>query len=157
MTAPVPEWPFTVRPEWIDYNGHMNMGYYVVAFDVMGTDQFFEWLGVGESYIARYRMSVFTLSSNNDYLGEMFEGASGTISTRLLDWDAKRIHFMHEMFNDAGSQVATNELLSMNVDLESRSGAPFPTDVQGRLAVLMDAHDAAPRPDWVGRVMGIRR
>ena len=22
-----------VRPEWIDYNGHMNVAYYVVAFD----------------------------------------------------------------------------------------------------------------------------
>ena len=23
----------TVLPEWIDYNGHMNVAYYVLAFD----------------------------------------------------------------------------------------------------------------------------
>lgn len=23
----------TVKPEWIDHNGHMNVGYYVLAFD----------------------------------------------------------------------------------------------------------------------------
>jgi hypothetical protein len=26
-----------VRPEWIDHNGHMNMGYYLVVFDLRPT------------------------------------------------------------------------------------------------------------------------
>ena len=35
-----------VRPEWIDYNGHMNVAYYVLAFDY-ATDAFFDHLGRG--------------------------------------------------------------------------------------------------------------
>ena len=35
MTFPAPyrEFSSRVRPEWIDYNGHMNVAYYVAAFD----------------------------------------------------------------------------------------------------------------------------
>ena len=36
-----------VRPEWIDYNGHMNVGYYLVAFD-QATERLCEHFGVGE-------------------------------------------------------------------------------------------------------------
>lgn len=157
MTAPIPDFPFTVEPEWIDYNGHMNMGFYVVAFDVKGTDEFFEWIGLGLDYIATHNMSLFTLSSSIDYLGELFEGDTGYISTRLLDWDAKRIHYLHEMFDSDGRPVAANELLSMNVDLDARRGTPFPHDVQDRLAELMNAHRDLPAHPTVGRVMGIRR
>ena len=35
----------TVLPAWIDLNGHMNVGYYHVAFD-MAADPFFLWLGL---------------------------------------------------------------------------------------------------------------
>ncbi len=157
MAAPIPDFPFTVEPEWIDYNGHMNMGFYVVAFDVKGTDEFFEWMGLGLDYIASRGMSLFTLSSSTDYLGELFEGDSGRISTRLLDWDAKRIHYLHEMFDADGRAVAANELLSMNVDLTTRRGTAFPDHVQERLAALMDAHRDLPPHPTVGRAMGIRR
>src|SRR5690242_2796218 len=37
-----------VEPAWIDYNGHMNVGYYVVAFD-KGTDGLLDRLGLGEA------------------------------------------------------------------------------------------------------------
>ena len=33
-----------VEPGWIDRNGHMNVGYYHVAFD-NAAEPFFEWLG----------------------------------------------------------------------------------------------------------------
>lgn len=157
MVEPVPEWPFTVEPAWIDYNGHMNMGFYVVAFDVKGTDEFFDWLGVSEQYIAEYNMSLFTLSSSTDYLGELFEGDAATISTRLLDWDRKLVHYLHEMVDAQGRVVATNELLSLNVDLASRRGAAFPEHIQQRLADLMHKHRELPQHPHAGRIMGIRR
>ena len=36
----------TVLPEWIDWNGHMNVGYYVVAFD-KATDTLCNQFGCG--------------------------------------------------------------------------------------------------------------
>ena len=38
-----------VRPEWIDYNGHMNMAYYSVIFDE-AADQIYPDLGFGPTY-----------------------------------------------------------------------------------------------------------
>jgi len=38
-----------VKPEWIDYNGHMNVAYYVLAFD-HAIDDFYGRLGLGEAY-----------------------------------------------------------------------------------------------------------
>jgi acyl-CoA thioester hydrolase len=36
-----------VRPEWIDYNGHMNVGYYHVAFDIAAELPELRFLGGG--------------------------------------------------------------------------------------------------------------
>ena len=59
--------PFTcagpdVPEDWIDYNGHMNVGYYLIAFD-QGTDRFFDFVGVGTDYMKRTNRSTFTLET----------------------------------------------------------------------------------------------
>ena len=36
----------TVLPEWIDHNGHMNLAYYVVVFDLAG-DVLFDHIDIG--------------------------------------------------------------------------------------------------------------
>ncbi len=47
LNCPVVE----VASEWIDYNGHMNMAYYNVAFDQYGTDYLLDQLGLGLDYV----------------------------------------------------------------------------------------------------------
>ena len=39
-----------VQPEWIDYNGHMNVAFYVLAFD-HATDAFLDHIGLDLSLI----------------------------------------------------------------------------------------------------------
>ena len=34
IPAPFDRYRTVVRPEWIDHNGHMNMGFYLVVFDL---------------------------------------------------------------------------------------------------------------------------
>ena len=38
-----------IEPQWIDYNGHLNMAYYNVLFDRAG-DEAFDLLGCGAGY-----------------------------------------------------------------------------------------------------------
>lgn len=154
---PIPEFRFTVQPEWVDYNGHMNMGFYMVAFDVVATDPFYEWLGIGEDYVVRRRRSVFTLAANIDYMAELFVGDEARIVTRLVDWDRKRIHYFHTMYDAEDTVVATNELLGINVDMDTRATVDFDPEFQARLGELASAHDLEQRHDRVGRVLGIRR
>ena len=86
------ETKLTVLPEWIDHNGHMNVAYYVLAFD-QATDAVYETWGIGEHYPAGAGCSVFTLGMDVDYLAEQFAGDTIRITTQLLDWDHKRVHY----------------------------------------------------------------
>ena len=60
MTVDGSSWLYeeTVRPEWVDYNGHMNVAYYVLIFD-HATDAALDQLDVGEAYRRRAGCSVF--------------------------------------------------------------------------------------------------
>ena len=49
IAAPLDVYRDVVRPEWIDNNGHMNMGYYLVVFD-FATDGFFRWIGLDDAH-----------------------------------------------------------------------------------------------------------
>ncbi len=143
-----------VKPEWIDHNGHMNVAFFVLAFDE-ATDAAYEYWGIGMDYPDSSGCSVFTLGINVDYLGELFEGDAIRVETTLVDYDAKRIHYFHRMIaRGSGKLVATNECLCMNVDLTSRRSAPFPDDVAEKLAPY--ASDAEP-PKGFGRTLRIRR
>ena len=143
-----------VKPEWIDHNGHMNVAFFVLAFDE-ATDEVYEHWGIGMDYPDTSGCSVFTLGINVDYLGELFEGDAIRIETTLVDYDAKRIHYFHRMIDlGSGKLVATNECLCMNVDLTARKSAPFPEEVAEKLAPF--AGDAEP-PKGFGRTLRIRR
>ena len=120
----LPRFDGVVQPEWLDYNGHMNVAYYVLAFD-MATDALYERWGIGEDYL-QTGYSLFTLGINVDYLAEMRQGEPFYVTTRLMDADHKRIHYFHQMFHgETGHLVATNECLCMNVNMETRRSAPF--------------------------------
>jgi acyl-CoA thioester hydrolase len=155
--VPPVETRLTILPEWIDGNGHVNVAYYVLAFD-RATDVFYDALGIGWDYVARERRSLFTLAMNIDYVRETRAGDHVRIGTSLVDHDHKRIHYFHEMHDAAdGALVATNELLAMHVDMQTRRSAPFAPAQVAQLAAMRAAHGALPRPEQLGRRLGIRR
>ena len=153
--API-ETRLAVLPEWTDRNGHLNVAYYVLAFD-RATDAFYDRLGLGWSILAESR-SMFTLAMNVDYLTEIFAGETVTIETRVLDCDAKRLHYFHEMRRDrGGATAATNEIVAVHVGMATRRSAPFPGGVADLLQSMKTAHAALPRPPRVGRTLGLAR
>jgi acyl-CoA thioester hydrolase len=148
---------FTAKPEWIDHNGHVNVGYFVIAFDE-ATDAVYEQWGLGLDYPDVSGCSVFTLGMNVDYLGELFEGEPIRITTQLVDCDSKRIHYFHQMYHGETSKlVARNECLCMNVSLDSRRSAPFPEAVMAKLSATHAAHRAEGVPEGFGRTLHIQR
>jgi acyl-CoA thioester hydrolase len=159
VTEPVPA-PFDryrarVRPEWIDSNGHMNMGYYVVVFD-LATDAWLDWVGLDAAHRGAEKVTTFCLEAHVTYHQEVREGDPLRFTTRLLAHDAKRIHYIHEMFHAGeGYLASTNELLSLHVSQATRRGAPMAPAILARLARIQAAHDALPKLPQVGRVMGL--
>jgi len=159
VTEPIPA-PFDryrarVRPEWIDNNGHMNMGYYVVVFD-LATDAWLDWVGLDAGHRETQQVTTFCLEAHVTYHREVREGDPLRFTTRLLGHDARRIHYLHEMFHaDAGYLASTNELMSLHVSQATRRGAPMAPAILARLAQVQVVHDALPRLPQVGRVMGL--
>jgi acyl-CoA thioester hydrolase len=143
------------RPEWIDENGHLNMGYYVVVFD-QATDAWLAHIGLGPDDRDRMDVTTFTLESHVCYLREVLEGVPLRFTTRLLGFDEKRIHYVHEMLHaEGGYLAATNELMSLHVSRATRRSAPMEPAVLERLAEVMERHADLPVPSQVGRRIGL--
>jgi acyl-CoA thioester hydrolase len=156
--APIRSRVRKVPPEWIDYNGHMNVAYYTMAFDKALDEILEERLGVGEELAREGRMGPMALQTQVHYLGELVEGEEFVCEFQLLDADPKRIHYFVTMINAAtGEPAATYENLTMNVDLEARRSAPYPDWAQERIQRMLAAHATLPRPPLAGRPLGIRR
>jgi len=147
----------TVDPAWIDYNGHMNLAYYMLAFD-HATDAFFDHIGLGIEYLKRNNCSTFTLEAHVTYERELMAGDPMRFETQLLDHDAKRLHYMHMMYHaEDGYLAATNELISLHVDMGKRRSAPMPAAVIERLERIAATHNQLPRPPQAGRVISLVR
>ncbi len=157
MTIPAPFEGYrdVVRPEWIDHNRHMNMGYYLVVFDE-ATGVWMSFLGLTTEHRRAHNVTTFCLEGHINYHREVRAGDPLRFTTRLLGFDAKRIHYFHEMYHaDEGYLAATNELLTLHVSAETRRAAPMADAVLARMADVEAAHDALPRPPQLGRVMGL--
>ena len=151
IPAPYDRFEGEVLPEWIDYNGHMNLAYYTVLFD-QATDLLFDVLGLGLDYRQSTQLGTFVAETHNRYERELLVGARVRVATQIVAADDKRLHLAHEMFAlEGGHRTATQELMFLHVDLALRRVSPFPPDLRRRVAAAATAHAALPRPDWVGR------
>ncbi len=145
----------TVRPEWIDYNGHMNLAYYVLAFDY-ATDDFLDYLGLTAAFREQHDASTFAAEIHVSYLREVHAGDGLRFTTQLIDYDAKRLHYFHRMYHAAeGWLAATNELVSLYMDMHERRVAAMPEAILARVARVMRAHGALPAPEQLGRRIAI--
>jgi acyl-CoA thioester hydrolase len=155
IPAPFDGYRDVVRSGWIDENGHMNMGYYVVVFDY-ATDAWLDFIGLSRSYKAAHGVMTFSLESHVTYRRELREGDELRFTTQLLGFDEKRIHYFHEMLHAReGYLPATNELMSLHVSQETRRSAPMACEILDGLEEIRRTHRALPIPQQVGRVMGL--
>ena len=146
-----------VLPEWIDYNGHMNVAYYVLAFD-QGVDALMHRMGITPEYLDQEKCSTFTLEMHINYLQELHLDDPLKLTCQLLDADSKRVHYFLRMYHATeGYLAATSEQIMMHVSLETRRSSAFPDSICQTVSHLLDAHRTLPRPEQAGRVIGIPR
>ena len=146
-----------VQPEWIDYNGHMNVAYYVLAFD-HATDRLFDLFDLGVDYVRRTNNSTFVLETHVTYAQEVHQGDPLRFTAQLLDYDSKRLHYFLRMFHaEEGYLSATSEQIALHVSLDTRRTAAMPPEQLARLSAMMAAHQGLEKPSQAGSVIGIRR
>jgi len=140
-----------IEPQWIDYNGHLNMAYYNVMFD-RAIDQLWLKLGMGPAYMKERQGSTFTAECHVRYLREIHVGDPVQVWVWLLAADDKRLHTFEELRHATeGWTSATSENMSLHIDMATRKVAPFPPDIRERIAAVASAHSAVPRPEGIGR------
>lgn len=159
MTEPAPLSIYRdhVREEWIDYNRHMNVAFYVLAFD-HATDAFCDHVGLGQAYFKEQNKSIFVLEAHITYDREVMAGDPLRFSTRVLDCDPKRVHLFHEMYHaEQGYLASTNEIVMLHVDMTDLRSAPMPPEILQGVMALKEVHAALPRPPQVGRTIGLKK
>jgi carnitine 3-dehydrogenase len=144
-----------VLPAWMDYNGHMSESCYLLAFGD-SADAFFRYIGIDESYRAAGH-SLYTSETHLHHRAEAAEGEPLALTLQVLDHDHRRLHIFHEMrHGDTGVLLASAEQLLVHVDMAAGRSSDMPEDLQRRIAAIQEAHASLPRPDLVGRPLGIR-
>ncbi|MCP4618807.1 MAG: thioesterase [Bradyrhizobium sp.] len=150
-TAPFVSSVMQIEPQWIDYNGHLNMAYYNVMMD-RAIDELWLQLGIGPAYKKERHGSTFTAECHVRYLREIHLGDPVHVTIFLLGADEKRLHTFEELRHAGeGWLSATSENISLHIDMATRKVAPFPSDIRARIAEIVNVHAAVSRPEGIGR------
>jgi acyl-CoA thioester hydrolase len=150
-TAPFLSSVMQIEPQWIDYNGHLNMAYYNVMMD-RAIDELWLQLGIGPAYMKERHGSTFTAECHVRYLREIHLGDPVQVTIYLLASDEKRIHTFEELRHATEGWIsATSENITLHIDMAARKVAPFPSDIRARIADIASVHAAVPRPEGIGR------
>jgi acyl-CoA thioester hydrolase len=151
MSKPVIELEAVVRPEWIDSNGHLNLAYYVVVFD-LATDALYAALGIGDAYREASGNSCFTAETHTLYEREVRLGDKLNVRGWLLGADTKRLHYFHEMFHvDSGERSAVQELMALHIDMRVRRVTPYPSERYQALQQAVKEYAPETLPKGAGR------
>ncbi len=128
-------WVEDVRPEWIDYNGHLSEAYYVLVFG-HATDSVMAQIGMTPEYLERTGTSLFTLEAHVRYLDQIPPGVSLRVQPSVIGMSAKTVWIWHELHAE-GRLRATEEILAVHVDTGAGRGTHFPPELGQRLTRLM--------------------
>jgi acyl-CoA thioester hydrolase len=140
-----------IEPQWIDYNGHLNMAYYNVMFD-RAIDELWLQLGIGPGYKEARQGSTFTAECHVRYLREIHLGDPVQVSILLVEADEKRLHTFQELRHAGeGWLSATSENMTLHIDMTARKTAPFPPDIRARIEAVAKAHSVVARSEGIGR------
>ena len=114
--------------EWTDYNGHLNVAYYVYVFDIAADIMLNNFKMGGES-AKKDKKSTFVVEMHTNYNQEVKLGEEVETQLAYIDHDKKRIQYKLSMFHKEKKYLtATNEVLSLYVNLNQRKVAEFDPD-----------------------------
>ncbi|MBE09197.1 MAG: hypothetical protein CMM35_02725 [Rhodospirillaceae bacterium] len=146
-----------VRPEWIDHNGHMNVAFYLTAFDE-AAGAVARSIGFTNEYRKANNIGTFVGDYHIRYVQEVMEGDLLRFTYRIIDCDEKRFHYWQEMYHaDKGYLAAEAEAITLHIDMSVRKVSPFPPEIYERIRAIFEAQKDLPLPENLGRQIKIKR
>ena len=124
-----------VIKEWTDYNGHLNVAFYIRVFDI-AADIMLDNFKMGGESAKKDNRTTFVAEMHTNYYQEVRLGEEVETHIVYVDHDKKRIHYKLSMFHKEKKYLAaSNEVLSLYVDLSKRKVVEFGPD---RLKIMDD-------------------
>ena len=124
-----------VIKEYTDYNNHLNVAYYVLIFD-LAADVMLDNFKMGGESAKRDQKTTFVAEMHTIYNQEVRLGEEVETHLTYVNHDKKRIHYRLSMFHKEKKYLAaTNEVISLYVDLSKRKVIEFDPD---RIKVMDD-------------------
>jgi len=146
-----------VKPAWVDYNGHFNMGYYLVAFDLASEDVI-EAAGFTAEARAATGSTIFALEAHTLYRREVKPDAAYRVTAQILGLDRKRLHLWQTLYSEDDDQPAAFcEVMFLCVSQDNPRATPWPEPVYAELEAMAKAHAVLPFPPDAGRKIGMAR
>ena len=117
-----------VIKEYTDYNNHLNVAYYVRIFDI-AADVMLDNFKMGGESAQKDNKTTFVAEMYTIYNQEVRLGEEVETHVTYINHDKKRIHYRLSMFHKEKKYLAaTNEVLSLYVDLTKRKVIEFDPD-----------------------------
>ncbi len=114
-----------ILKEWVDYNNHLNMAYYILIFD-QACEVILEKFKMGANSAKAEKRSTMVVETNTKYISEVEEGDVVDIMLTFFDHDKKRLHLKLEIIEQKTKKISASiEWLSLYVNLETRKVAEF--------------------------------
>jgi acyl-CoA thioester hydrolase len=144
-----------VLPEWIDVNNHMNVAFYVLAFD-RGVDTLWSRFGITDEYIREQKKSTFAVETHVTYQRELQLAEPYIVTSQLLAFDEKRIHQFMRLYHAENQYLsATAEWMNLHVDLNNRRVSPWPSDILENIREFAESQRSRSWPEEAGRRMRV--
>ena len=157
MQSPIRTSIQTVKPEWCDYNGHMNVAYYTLAFENAAFEAQ-EVIDFGERYVKEDERSIFTTKATYSFLQEMNQDEPLYIDYWIIDYAPKLIHVLMEMYHaEKGFMAAHTEQMMVNIDMRERRSAVIADDKLAMLEQYKLATQAHEFPKGIGDAIEIKK
>jgi acyl-CoA thioester hydrolase len=115
----------TIIKEWVDYNNHLNMAYYILVFD-QAWEIMLEKIKMGADSAKNSKRSTMVVETHTQYISEVKENDEVDIMLTYFDHDKKRLHLKLEMIEKKTQKIsATMEWISLYIDLNLRKVTEF--------------------------------
>jgi acyl-CoA thioesterase FadM len=109
-------------------------------------------VGILEDKIASGERGFFALKQVISYLSELRVGEHVALHTGLVNYDRKRLHFIHHIVNLTRKRVASvDERVAMYMDLKVRRSAEFEPETLEKLKATLTRFRAL---DWQPQLSG---
>jgi acyl-CoA thioester hydrolase len=155
--SPLPLGRWTVQPDWVDYNGHLNDAYYAVVFS-RAVDALMDRLGLDAAGRTATGHTIYTAALMIRYVREVKMGQPLDVDVQVLECDAKRLRVWLAMrHGEGGHVVATSEQLLLSIDSSGPRTSLWPPAVGEAVAALTASHAGMPVPPEAGQGIRLHR